>query len=108
MVIVKSFPGCSDVQARFGADDVKTRRRLPRPAFPPRFVLPCSEQALPPCGSRERREAVSSAAPTRVGLPFQEASGCKAPAGKAGSEGWEHQRPLSPRSQSPFRLPSAP
>ena len=70
LVIVKSFPGCSDVQARFGADDVETRRHLPRPAFPPPFVLPCSEQALPPCRSSERREAVSSAAPAQVGLPF--------------------------------------
>lgn len=30
---------------------------------------------------------MSSAAPAQVGLPFQEASGCKAPVGRAGSEG---------------------
>lgn len=49
---------------------------------------------------------MTSEALARVGLPFQEASGCKAPVGKAGGEGWEHQHLPSPgaRAHSACRL----
>lgn len=43
--IVKSFPGCSDMQARFGADDVETHRHLPVPV--PSALLCCLAQSRP-------------------------------------------------------------
>ena len=50
---------------------------------------------------------MTSEALALVGLPFQEASGCKAPVGKAGGEGWEHQRPPSPAARAHSAGPCA-